>query len=227
MILSFPGGAGGQWLRKVILNNPIADSSLNFHYGFNGEHISYKHSVILSEFDYLYSGSYYFNFYINVLLKHFNQTAWFKKLNYRDTLLECVNTSRHICKFDNLTQHVFLNFNDLLDAPNKFLERVNQLQTILNITQTQEDLFLIYRTRFFNTCVAPAGIYENFDNMIWVAFVLGQLMNLDIVPTDFVITDYDNQNLCMQFAKENYNECTLNKVYHFNTNVQLPRFLDK
>jgi hypothetical protein len=227
MILSFPGGAGGNWLQKVILNKPIAKDSTNFHYGYTGKHISYNHSVILSEFDYLYSGSYYFNFYINVLSKFFNESEFFKEQNYSSMLLEYVNTARHICKFDNLTQHIFLNFDHLIDNPNKFLGCVNQLQTILNVPQTQESEFLLYRDRFFSTCVDPSGIYENFDNMVWTTFVIGQLMNFDCTPLDFSIADFANQDLCKKFAKEHYGLCKLNKVHHFDTNVHLSDLLYK
>jgi hypothetical protein len=227
MILSFPGGAGGHWLRKVILNDPVAGNALNFHNEYTGEHISFNHSVDPSEFDYLYSGSYYFNFYINVLLKHFNEMDWFREKDYQDTFLECVNTARHICKFSKLTQDVFFNFDDLINSPNKFLGQINQMQTIMNVSQTHEDEFLNYRDKFFSTCVNPTGTYENFENMSWIAFVLGQLMTVDCVPLEFSIGEFDNQELCKEFAKKHYELCKLNNVYYFDTNLYLPDLLDK
>ena len=232
MILNYPGGAGGNWLRKILLNQQLIQDTKNFHYN----HLHYNNKIICCndhslnplDFDYLYSGSYFFNFYVNVIYKHFYlEVDKFNNKNYKETFLECVNTARHICKYDTIKDLIFFNFDDLLFKPEIFLTQVNCLQEKIKIQQTSITDFLQQRKLFFNTCVSTAKLYENFDNNVWVAFVLGQLMTLDIVPTDFVISDYNNQNLCMQFAKANYDKCTLNKVHHFNTNVQLPLFQDK
>jgi len=228
MILSFPSGAGGNWLRKVILNQPISDSSSNFHYDYNGATISYNHSIYPFEFDYLYSGDYYFNFYANVLVKHFiAELDSFNTDNYEKTFLACVDTARHVCTFDSLKQIIFFNFDDLLNNTSNFVKQINQIQQQLGIPLVKEQEFLIYRTRFFNTCVNTTTVYENFDNMIWVAFVIGQLMEIECTPDDFAISDYDNQNLCKEFAKTHYELCKLTKVHHFDTNIHLPDLCDK
>jgi hypothetical protein len=231
IILNFPGGAGGNWLRKVLLNQELKQGTKNFHYNENKNYqISFKklHSVDPLDFDYLYSGSYFFNFYVNVIYKHFYlETDKFDNETYNKKFLECVNTARHICKFDTIKHLIFFNFDDLLFAPANFLTQVNYLQKKIQYQETSIDKFLEQKKLFFNTCVSTTELYENFDDSIWVAFVIGQLMNLDIIPTDFVISDYNNKHLCRQFANVNYNKCTLNKVYHFETNVQLPSFLDK
>jgi len=231
MILNYPGGAGGNWLKKVLLNQPLRQNTKNFHYDrhSNNKIIGCKdHSLNPLDFDYLYSGSYFFNFYVNVIYKHFYlEVDKFNNKNYKETYLECINTSRHICKYATIKDLIFFNFDNLLFEPETFLIQVNCVQEKIKLQETSITNFLQQRKLFFDTCVSTAELHENFDNSVWVAFVLGQLMNLDIVPTDFVISDYDNQNLCMQFAKANYDKCTLNEVHHFNTNVQLPHFLDK
>jgi hypothetical protein len=223
MTLSFPSGAGGNWLRKVILSHAIVDNSLNFHYDYNGSIISYNHSIHPFDFDYLYSGNYYFNFYVNVLVKHFiAELDSFNTNNYEKTFLECIDTARHICTFDVLKHLIFFNFDDLLNNPSHFVKQINQIQQQLKISLVKEEEFLVYRTRFFNTCVNTTTVYENFDNMIWVAFVIGQLMEIDCTPDDFAISDYRNQELCKEFAKTHYGLCKLTNVHHFDTNVYLP-----
>ena len=218
-------------MRKVLLDQSITKDTKNFHYNNYTDHriVGLKtHSINPSDFDYLYSGSYFFNFYINVLYKHFYlESKKFNNACYNEKFLECVNTARHICKFDNIKHLIFFDFDDLLSAPDTFLSQINCLQRKLNLQETTGIDFLEKRTLFFNTCVNTTKLHENFDNIFWVAFVLGHLMNMDIVPTDFSISAYDNQDLCKQFAETHYNKCVLNKVHHFETNIHLPLFLDK
>jgi hypothetical protein len=72
MILSYPGGVGANWLVKVINQTPILSGRVNFHYDRSkNRSISLVHETDVTKFDYLYSGYSYFNFYANVLLKHF------------------------------------------------------------------------------------------------------------------------------------------------------------
>ena len=86
------------------------------------------------------------------------------------------------------------------------------------------DNFLLKRELFFETCVSTQDLFENFDNTTWVAFVMGQLMNKDIVPTEFLMQDCANLNLTKKFAKLHYSKCDLVKVHHFNTQIKMPAF---
>ena len=61
--------------------------------------------------------------------------------------------------------------------------------------------------------------------MYWVCFVIGQLMDYDCIPTDFLITSFDNQDKCKEFAKKNYHLCKLTNVKFFDTPIHLPNFL--
>jgi hypothetical protein len=229
MILSYPGGVGANWLVKVINQTPILSGRVNFHYDRSkNRSISLVHETDVTKFDYLYSGSSYFNFYINVLLKYFiHEARIFDSDQYATSFLTCVNTARYICKFEQINEHLFFNFDELVNAPAVFVTKVNQLQTKLGVGITGIEDFIKQRDIFISTCVNPLGVYENFDNMFWVCFVIGQLMNYDCVPTDFIISDPDNQDKCKKFAEQNYYRCKLNKVYMFDTKIHLPDLLNK
>lgn len=229
MILSYTGGVGGNWLAKVINQNLILPNKVNFHYD-RGKNRSIRlvHELDVTKFDYLYSGSCYFNFFTNCWLKHYiHEQNIFNTIPYEKSLLACVATAMHICKFDQIKDHIFFNFDELVDMPAAFLNKVNQLQTKLGIGITGIEDFIKQRDIFISTCVNTLDVYENFDNMYWVCFVIGELMNYNCVPKNFLISLYENQDKCKEFAQENYKKCKLTKVRQFNTNVYLPNFKEK
>lgn len=225
MIISYPGGSGGNWIKKVITGQKILLDTVNFHYRENPIPVKIIHETDVAKFDYLYSGTFYFNFYTNVLLKHYlHEQQLFELVSYESSFLTCVNTARYVCKFDQIKKHIFLNFDDLIDYPDKFIIQIHQLQKKLGVRTTTVEDFINYRDIFIRTCVNTSTVYENFDNMFWVCFVIGQLMDHNCVPDDFVISDYNNQDKCKKFAKENYHLCNLTKIKFFDTQVFLPPF---
>jgi hypothetical protein len=224
MIISFPGGAGGNWLKCLIEDEPLNDVHIHFH-----EHKSKKqsvrliHDVEVSTFDYLFSGDYYFNFFVNVIYKLFHNDFNFTAVrSYEDYYIECVDTARHICRFENIKNRIFFNFNELVHEDTKFYHSIMSVASGLNLSYLD---FVSKKDLFFKTMVRTDDRYENFEDPIWVTFVLGQLMNHDIVPNDFSISDKHNQHLAADFAKQNYHHCKLNRVYHFDSNVILPNLL--
>ena len=229
MIISFPGGAGGNWLRKVIDNVDVNDKNLvNFHqHTDNQNSVNLLHSLDPAEFNYLFSGTLYFNFYLNVMYKLFyHDLDLFKTSTYETAFLESVNTARYLCQFDTIKDHIFFNFNDLVDHDDRFFDQISIAQSTYNLPATSQDNFKTLRNRFLSTMVNPKEIYNNFDNMLWICFVLGQLMNQNIVPTDFIIKDRANQEKCQQFVLDNYKHCHLTDVHYFNTNVFFPKVLE-
>ena len=59
MIINYPGGAGGNWLKTVLDGEPNWDSvGVNFHKHTVPSKIELVHSLDPNEFEYLYSGSY-------------------------------------------------------------------------------------------------------------------------------------------------------------------------
>lgn len=230
--ISFPGGAGGHWLISVINFHAIKNSPINFHTkntnSFDDSEVKLLHELDPTKFDYLLSGKLYFNFYINVIYKlYYCEMNFFNRTSYKIHFLECINTARFICNFDKIHNNIFFNFDDLATSPDKFYNKLIEFQDNNNFNQTEYTDFLIRQQQFKNTCVNAADIYENFDNMIWVCFVIGQLMNLNIVPYDFVIFEEENQEKCIKFAIDNYYKCLLTDVHYFDNRVCLPKLLAK
>lgn len=228
--ISFPGGAGGNWLLNLLCRESLPDNPINFHkHDFTQIKkypIKLVHELDPTKFDYLYSGKSYFNFYLNVIYKFFhNVLNIFNQTDYNTHFLECVNTARFLCRFDQIYDHVFFNYDDLIDAPGNFYTQLYKFQIKNSYDIISEEDFLLRRARFINTCVNPVAIKHNFDNMVWVCFVIGQLMNLNLVPQDFLIHEYQNQDSCKQFALDNYQQCTLTKIYDIDTNVFMPKLL--
>ena len=220
--ISFPGGSGGNWLRAVIEQEPLLDNQIHFHSHprKQGLLVETSHSTNPSEFDYLFSGSYYFNFFVNVVYKCFHMGNRFTETGtYQDYYTESVNTARYLCSFAQLTDLIFFNFDDLITNDRPFFQ---QITNAFPESQLLYPTFLQYKNAFFKTMVRTDNLYENFDSQIWVTFLLGQLMNYDIVPKDFSIYNKDNQHLATQFVKDNYKHCQLRNVHHFDSNIVMP-----
>ena len=224
MIVSFPGGSGGNWLQAVFENEHMAEPKVNFHNrSLNKLSTKFIHSLDPSEFDYLLSGSYYFNFFVNVVYKYFHYEKNFtQSSSYKDSYTGCVNTARYLCEFETIKNLIFFNFDDLIHNDSKFYHCIKSAKPSLSLSYNE---FLHKKNLFFNTMVNTQDVYENFDNQLWVTFVLGQLMHHGIVPGDFSIYEKENQARATEFAKTHYRTCKLIQVHHFNTNVFLPNLL--
>lgn len=226
MIISFSGGSGGNWLKQTIQQQPLKNKQSHFHnhkVGTSCQQIYLIHETDVSKFDYLLSGSHYFNFFINVIYKHFFLDSQFHQVrSYKDYYTECVNTARYLCSFEKIKNSIYFNFDNLIYNDIQFY---NCIVNACPMTTLSIDDFIQRKNAFFNTQVETQDIFENFDSPIWVSFVLGQLMNHNIVPTDFSIYEKANQKLSAEFAKKHYEHCQLTKVHHFNSGVILPEFL--
>jgi len=226
--ISFPGGAGGNWLISTLNFESIQHNTINFHKHSTNKNYNIRlvHELDQNKFDYLFSGKSYFNFYVNVLYKCFHKEFdIFNTTSYKTHFLECINTARFICAFDKIFDRVFFNFEDLVNSPEKFYKKLHEFQTVNKFDKLNYEDFATRQQKFISTCVNISEIYENFDNMIWVCFVLGQLMNSDIVPNDFFIFEKQNQQKCIDFALDQYHNCRLRQVQHFDSNVCLPKLL--
>ena len=225
--ISYPGGSGGNWLLAMLNFEPIQTDSINFHNHVKNKNypIQLIHELDLTKFDYLLSGKSYFNFYLNVMYKLFhNKQDIFNQTDYKNYFLTCVNTARYICNYDQIYPQVFFNFDDLITDQDKFYNKLDEFQEVNKFDKTGYKDFLFRRTAFINSCVDVDEVYENCENMVWVCFVIGQLMNLNIVPSNFIIFKEENQQQCIQFARDNYDKCSLNLVYRFNNLISLPKW---
>ena len=235
-LISFPNGAGGNWLAATIMRGvKIADDSMRHWHGESSQHWdNASHSKVMpfllehetdpAYFSHLFSGSLYFNFYLNFVYKFGIIDGQITK-DYHSRFIDLVNSAKFICLFEELKDRVHFDFDNLLlDDPVDFYNKVTRFQSMIDCNQISFKDFKQSRDNFIKSCVNPSNIYENFDNLYWVAFVVGQLMNQNIVPTSFSIFDQNNFELCKQFAFDNYDKCAIRKVHYFNNNIFMPEY---
>lgn len=168
-----------------------------------------------------FSGSCYFNFFLNHVYKFYHYEQNLFSTSYENYWQSVVAVAFGICKFHVHADKLTFNFDELIKNPAVFYDSVKKFQKNNNKPVLEYEDFLIRREKFIASCVNSCGIAENFDNLIWVAFVLGQLMIHGVYP-EFSIKEIGNQNNCKQFAKENYHKCQLNNFYNFKNTVLLP-----
>ena len=212
-------GAGGNWLSATLAQTPMAeDHYKNFHHTVPNRWVKLSHSGP----GLLFSGTNYFNFFVNHILKLYHyELNMFETKDYAHNWMTMVALGKGICKFNDL--HVDIDADKLFNNPDAFYSTVVGLQKLHNKPIIGTDDFLYRREKFIKSCVNIDNMVENFDDMIWVAFVLGQLLYYNIYPS-FPINELANQLLCKQFARENYHHCKLRNITNFNTQVFLPKF---
>ena len=223
-------GIGGQWLKKVILNIPTSGIKGHFHdnvarttetKSFNKLFTGHMHK----EFDYLYYGEYWFNFYLNQVYKHLHlRMNIFSTQSYEKCFLQCV-TEAHMIEFRSLADRAFFKFEDLLCNPEKFLWCVHQLQGQLQVEKISQESFFNSRKHYFSTCVDVNDSYNNTDNIFYICYALGELKCVGFTPTHFLINDPTNREKCLEYIHQHRKYLMSDiPVYHFNSAVTMPNF---
>lgn len=220
MILSYTGGAGGHWLKRLLLQEPYQSSMINFHQETQSDRVHVTHQFDPLKFDYFYTGKTYYNFYTNMLQKcYYNENS--TQYTYSEFLLTCVSTALFVCSFDKIHHLRYFDFDHLTNNPEQFHKQVVGAQTKFNLPLVEYQTFLEYRTVFVDTCVNVSYNYEDFNDLIWVCFVLGQLQYKNIYPS-FPINDANNQDLIKEFSLDNYKHCNFRDIWLTNNSVFLP-----
>lgn len=227
--ISYINGIGGNWLRRVILNYPTISTKGNFHRVFpRDEYFRDNEPLLLTHdfenFDYVYYGEYWFNFYLNQVYKldHLDRNI-FSTQSYRECFLQCM-TETHIVKYRSLADQAFFKFEDLLFDTDKFLECVHHVQNQLQIEKVSRTSFLESRNNFFSTCVDVEDIYNNKDNTFWICYALGELQCLGFDP-EFIVSDLANKERCVEFIEDHRHHLIQDmKIYKFNSGIVMPEF---
>lgn len=228
MVIYFPLGAGGNWLKSTLIQEPLTNKNyVNFHskpHACNAW-IRLEHQIDnYTPLDLILSGTTYFNFFVNHVYKHYHyERNLFKNTEYNYYWPTLIAASYGICKYNKFINSIYFNFDDFIDQSDVFHKKITNLQESVNKSVISYDEFFYRRAKFIQTCVNIDGLAENFNNMYWVAFVMGQLMIHKIYPTFSIFENY-NQDLCKQFAQDNYHKCKLNNSINFKTEIFLPEF---
>ena len=92
---------------------------------------------------------------------------------------------------------------------------------IENVSQIS---FIESRNKFFSTCVDVKDIYNNNNNIFWICYALGELQCLGFVPSNFIVSDIKNKNLCLEFINQHRQLLQDVPIYHFDSGVIMPEF---
>ena len=239
-MLCYVPGSGGNWLRRILIREPLFHGA-NFHRDtlgrlgrFHADPIPAGNRMIPGidlvhdyhiKHDYLFSGTCYFNFYLNKLYK-FDQveTKFFDHFNYTEWINKCLQTARWILEFERYIDQCNINFVDLVLRPDDFLQQIDKISDRIVMDRLTMEEFLPMRDRFLETCVNPETVYENWDNLFWVMFVVAELEILGVYPGDFSIGDPDETVRLIEFAKSHYHLCTLRDMVPISSNVYMPEW---
>lgn len=229
-LLCYPVGAGGNWLRRVLLDEVLPPNAQNFHRDINGDIgpcTTLNNSVpgiilthnIEHPWRWCFSGRYHFNFYLNRVYKTEHLERNIFALDERNNAAPvCVEIARRVLTFDVLEPK--FDFEDLLFDHNKFLLHINQARGEIGHSELDLDQFLSKRGAFLNTCVDTRDVYKNWDNAYWTLFVVAQLGCLGIFPECQL-----NDPAIKEFAQQHYQQCGSASVHHFDSGVTMPEWV--
>lgn len=230
--INFPGGAGGNWLISILTSEPLPTGPvLNWH---NHAKSKYENPFRLvhhlnDQYDILYSGTYYFNFYLNLLFKHYLVDANFQP-TYQQRFDKMFEVARWLWDWHQIHSHkpADLSFDDLVTNRLTFYESMCRLQESHDLPCTKVNEFETRRNLFFETCVKSDDQFENFNSMTFVIFVLAWLERQGHYPhehTHFIMNDPKNQHRCKKFVSEHYHLCPTIQHYVFDSGRECPDFL--
>lgn len=201
--IRYPTGAGGQWLSKVLSNYVFTENHYgNFHLPADSW-VDIRHNIN-EPCDYVYSGVHQFNFFCNHVYKFYHLSLdQFQKSDYSIWFKQIVATSFELEKDQRHNIVPYFKFEDLIFRPNSFYNKIIKVQEDHSQPISTLSYFDHARTLFINSCVNTVDYFNNFDSLLWVSFVMGQLMDLSIYPS-FDIGIVNNYNAVKDFAWKNY-----------------------
>lgn len=219
----YPGGAGGNWLVSV-LNNQVDDNP-HPHWHNIADHngVQARHHVGDWNNYLLLNGSGYFNFFLNHVYKWYHLIDNIYDTDFENYWMKTCAIGKWVCEFASFTESYF-DFDALIYQPDLFYSRILAVQKKNHLMLINEIDFYNSRSAFLHSCVSPSNLYNNCDNLYYVAFVLGQL-TLDEIYPSFPIGDIANIDLCKQFAFENQSRCKYREYYNIGEQKALPKLV--
>jgi hypothetical protein len=222
----FPAGAGGNWVASTIdflNNNDLEHNLVNFH-NFKSSQVRLTHSFDTNEVGYVLSGKTIFNFYLNLLHKLYHYQFSIRNKDYCTWSMKYFEVSTHSFDFINVDRKVDLSFDDLIDNDIKFYNKIIDIQQVHNLTTIPFDEFLYRKSKFFKTCVNPKPVFKNFDDPVWVFFLLGILDRINIRPhgsEHFYMFEEKDFNKAKNFVLKHFHNVPEIEYYEFDTDVFL------
>ena len=224
--LSFPGGAGGNWIKKILFDDAF-DYNTNeghFHAGTDILYPAIELSHDTAQFDILLNGNCCLNIALNMAVKfHMIQARSYVTASWGEavaTVLDCVNSTVHKYSEFSATEPD-LDYKSLFVYPDVFLEQIHTVQTKLGLPKIDREKFLEQRQKYVDSCVCSVDIIQNWENEFWVIYILGDLQQQGICP-EFTIFDRNNWSETVAWAQDNYVHCRYpNSAIYVNTPIKI------
>jgi hypothetical protein len=211
--ISYPGGAGGQWLGNLIFslehNQEPTQEQLNWHSNKNKKSFNTKFTHNVEDKSLVFfNGRAVFNIYLNVVkkLRHNEQQDITEKF---ETL-----ASEASSKLFFLKERIDLNWDYIfLDSP-KFVDQLFTILNNFNINHTQnQKICELAIKNYKKTCVDPELYFDNFDSEEWLGWCTGVSKHL---WWDWpLVTDLDQLREFLEPKKEFYRDFTRPYMINF------------
>jgi hypothetical protein len=190
LIIVYPGGAGGSWLDNLIykLENKMfiyygSYIHTNFHSIDRSENLCVTHNCTIEDAIY-FNGIYKFNFYLNIIKKHYLLDTTFLNSTFTEQIDKLSDQASLLIGFTN---RVDLNYFDLWSDPDKF---INELFNILDQHNLQyfkeKDICYNSIEQYKKTTVDPLLYLNNYDELVWLGWVCG-IVKSKKIPLSFEI----------------------------------------
>lgn len=179
--LIYPGGAGGNWLSNLVYcleyNLDPADVAVNYHntprsYSIRLTHNNAEPAKYYSERPCYLNGQALFNIYLNV-----TQKLWLHEFQINTLPMEqmCETlTSESSSKLSFLDMPTDLDWNAIILSPDRFIEQLFSVLDANRIHHTKNvGICKTAIARYRDTCADPEGIYNNWDNILWLFWCNG------------------------------------------------------
>lgn len=185
LLVCYPSGAGGWWLSNLIHKLQINQfdnehiNTVNFHRHTRSNSVYVSHYPITTLPDNIvydqsinFTGSCFFNFYINVIEKLYVDSNMLGESFHNDChLLSC----EALNKF-NFPIKTDLDYTLIFNDPAMFIENLFSILDNSNIRYTKNtDICLQSINQFKNSCPDPQKYYGNYDSLIWLGWCIGLL----------------------------------------------------
>jgi hypothetical protein len=172
--ISFPGGAGGNWLSNLVNKLESIDHTpqtveKNYHSHTKSANILLTHSVSDKSVIFL-NGQGLFNIYLNVV----------DKLRiHQQHILEATNVTSYLdllaseasSKLFFLEERTDLSWDDIFVNPTRFIQTLYSILDQYNINYTKNNTVCLDAiNEYKTTCTNPLEHYDNFDSVHWLGW---------------------------------------------------------
>ena len=209
IVVKFPGGAGGHWLRHVCycLENSIDDDTINEDINFHNKKLS--KNVIIDHFhdnyDILLSTTCKFSLFLNSVIKNKLYTVpnnWFENAgNYGGSYIKYSRYHMSQGWEQQYENNIDIDISLTRTDPKKFVTDLFTMLEKLNFKfKPNEDLLYSKIEQFVKTCPNPYNHIGNLNDSIWQVWCLGFLK-----PEEMLLR-YDNVQQVINQIKQKHDD---------------------